>query len=142
VPSLFTRIITGELPARFLWKDDRCVAFLSIRPLRPGHTLVVPREEVDHWLDADPGLLAHLNATAQIIGKAQMAAFRPNRIGLVIAGLEVPHLHLHVVPIRGMQDLDFANQDPSPQPEMMDQAAASIRRELRGMGFGESAGAA
>lgn len=133
--SVFTRIINGELPGRFVWKDDQCVAFLSIRPLRPGHTLVVPRLEVDHWLDADPDLVAALMRTAQTIGKAQMAVFHPNRIGLMVAGLEVPHLHIHVVPIRGMQDLDFANQDPNPDASMMDGAATSIRAELRRMGL-------
>ena len=138
-PSIFTRIIDGELPARFVWQDPQCVAFLSIAPLRPGHTLVVPRLEVDHWLDADSELLSHLTATAQIIGKAQMAAFHPTRIGVVIAGLEVPHLHVHVVPIRGMQDLDFANADTKPDAGMMDEAAAAIRRELKGMGHSESA---
>ena len=138
--SIFTRVIRGELPARFVWQDRECVAFLSIAPLRPGHTLVVPRLEVDHWVDADPELLSHLTTTAQIIGKAQMAAFQPARIGMIIAGLEVPHLHLHVVPIRGMQDLDFANADSKPEAGMMDDAAAAIRRELKGMGFSESSG--
>ena len=137
--SIFTRIIDGELPARFVWKDPLCVAFLSIAPLRPGHTLVVPRLEVDHWTDADPELVAHLMKTAQIIGKAQLAAFHPARIGMVIAGLEVPHLHLHVVPIRGMQDLNFANQDTHPEASAMDDAAAAIRRELAGLGYSESA---
>lgn len=128
--SIFTRIINGELPARFVWQDDSCVAFLSIRPLRPGHTLVVPRAEVDHWLDVDPAVLSHLTEVAQKIGRAQMAAFKPARIGMMIAGLEVPHLHIHVVPIRGMQDLDFANQDPNPDQKTMDDAAKKIRDEL------------
>ena len=132
--SVFTRIIDGELPARFVWKDDTCVAFLSNRPLRPGHTLVVPRAEIDHWLDLEPGLLEELSVLAQIIGKAQMQVFSPNRIGLVIAGLEVPHVHIHVIPIRDMRDLDFANQDPNPEPSEMDEAAASLRGELRRMG--------
>ena len=138
--SIFTRIIRGELPARFVWQDKLCVGFLSNRPLRPGHALVVPRAEVDHWLDAEPELLAHVMQTAQVIGKAQMVAFRPNRIGMMIAGLEVPHLHIHVVPIRGVHDLDFSNQDANPDPDEMDRAAASIRRELRALGFAESAG--
>jgi len=140
VATLFTRIINGELPARFVWQDELCVVFLSNRPLRPGHALVVPRAEVDHWLDAEPKLLAHLMQTAQVVGKAQMFAFRPNRIGMMIAGLEVPHLHVHVVPIRGVHDLDFSNQDPNPDPEAMDRAAASIRQELRALGFIEAAG--
>ena len=138
MPSVFSRIIAGELPARFVWQDEHSVAFLSIRPLRPGHTLVVPRLEVDHWLDVDPALLSHLTKVAQLIGRAQMSAFKPERIGLMIAGLEVPHLHIHVVPIRGMQDLNFANQDPSPDEKMMDGAMRSIRDELRRLGEKES----
>jgi histidine triad (HIT) family protein len=139
VPTIFSRIIAGELPARFVWKDARCVAFLSNRPLRPGHTLVVPREEIDHWLDLDTDLLAHVVVTAQSIGKAQMAAFRPERIGLMLAGLEVPHAHFHVVPIRGVHDLDFGNQDPNPDEGMMEKAAEAIRAELKLLGFAEAA---
>ena len=137
--TIFSRIIAGELPARFVWKDARCVAFLSNRPLRPGHTLVVPREEIDHWLDLDTDLLAHVVVTAQSIGKAQMAAFKPARIGLMLAGLEVPHAHFHVVPIRGVHDLDFGNQDPNPDEAMMEKAAEAIRAELRRLGFSEAA---
>lgn len=133
--SVFARIIAGELPADFVWRDEVCVAFLSIRPLRPGHTLVVPRLEIDHWLDLEPGLLTHLASTAQTIGKAQMAAFKPTRIGLLLAGLEVPHVHFHVVPIREAHDLDFGNQDPNPDPAMMTQAGDSLRQELRRLGF-------
>ncbi len=137
--SIFSRIIAGELPARFVWKDKSCVAFLSIRPLRPGHLLVVPREEIDHWIDLQAGLLAHLAETAQAIGKAQMAGFKPVRIGVMLAGLEVPHTHIHVVPIRGVHDLDFDNQDPNPDPAMMDDAAETIRRELRTLGYAQVA---
>ena len=132
--SIFTRIIDGELPADFVWKDDLCVAFLANRPLRPGHTLVVPRLAADHWLDLEPGLLAHLTATAQTIGKAQMAVFKPAKIGLMLVGLEVPHVHFHVVPIRGPHDLDFDNQDPNPDPAMMKAAGESLRQELRRLG--------
>ena len=137
--SIFSKIIAGELPARFVWKDDSCVAFLSIRPLRPGHVLVVPREEIDHWIDLDVDLLAHAAETAQAIGKAQMAGFKPARIGVMLAGLEVPHCHIHVVPIRGVHDLDFDNQDPDPDPAMMEDAAATLRRELRKLGHSEVA---
>ena len=138
MPSIFSRIIAGELPARFVWRDEQAVAFLSNRPLRPGHTLVVPRLEVDHWLDVDPQILAHLTKIAQIIGRAQMAAFNPARVGMMIAGLEVPHLHIHVVPIRDMHDLDFGNQDPNPDPKVMDDAAHALRDGVRKLGFGES----
>jgi histidine triad (HIT) family protein len=109
VPSIFTRIIDGELPGHFVWRDDRCVAFLSIAPIREGHALVVPRLEVDHWLDLPPDLAAHLMTVAQRIGQAQQAALNPSRVGLIIAGLEVPHTHLHVIPIDRESDLNFAN---------------------------------
>lgn len=109
MPSIFTRIIDGELPGHFVWHDDECVAFLSIAPLREGHTLVVPRIEVDHWLDLPPELAAHLMVVAQRIGRAQQAAFNPSRVGMIIAGMEVPHTHLHVIPIDREADLNFAN---------------------------------
>jgi len=135
VSTVFSRVIAGELPARFVWKDDLCVVFLSNRPLRPGHALVVPRQEVDHWIDLDTSLLTHLTTVAQSIGKAQMAGFKPARIGVMLAGLEVPHVHFHVVPIRGVHDLDFGNQDPNPDPTVMDHAADTIRRQLRKFGY-------
>ena len=138
--TIFTQIIEGRLPARFVWKDDLCVVFLSNRPLRPGHCLVVPRQEIDHWIDLDSTLLAHLIETAQAIGRAPMAGFKPVRIGLMLAGLEVPHSHFHVVPIRGLHDLDFGNQDPNPDPAMMDGAAETIRRELRKLGYTQVSG--
>ncbi len=137
MPTIFTQIIEGKLPARFVWKDDRSVVFLSNRPLRPGHSLVVPRQEIDHWIDLDASLLGHLMETAQAIGRAQMAGFKPERIGVMLAGLEVPHCHLHVVPIRGLHDLDFGNQDPNPDPQMMDDAAETIRTELRRLGHAQ-----
>jgi histidine triad (HIT) family protein len=134
VTTIFSRIIDGELPADFVWRDDLSVAFLSNRPLRPGHTLVVPRAATDHWLDLEASLLAHLASTAQTIGKAQMAVFKPAKIGLMLVGLEVPHVHLHVVPIRGPHDLDFDNQDPNPDPATMKAAGESLRQELRRLG--------
>jgi len=99
MPSIFTRIIDGEIPGRFVWRDDRAVAFLSIEPMRPGHVLVVPRTEVDHWIDLEPELAAHLFTVAQQIGRAQQAEWNPRRVGVLIVGDEVPHVHIHVVPI-------------------------------------------
>jgi histidine triad (HIT) family protein len=130
--TIFTQIIEGRVPARFVWKDDRCVVFLSNRPLRPGHVLVVPRQEIDHWIDLEPSLLCHLAETAQAIGRAQMAGFKPARIGVMLAGLEVPHCHFHVVPIRGLHDLDFGNQDPDPATNMMDEAAETSGESCEG----------
>lgn len=128
--TIFTRIIQGELPGRFVYRDDRCAAFLSIAPLQPGHTLVVPIEEIDHWVDASPELNAHLMRVCHKIAVAQQAAFDPVKVGLMIAGLEVPHLHLHVVPIRGVHDLDFANADQNPDPAALDAAADALRAAL------------
>lgn len=130
MPTVFTHIINGDLPAHFVHRDDRCVAFMSINPLRPGHTLVVPIAEVDHWLDLEPELAAHLMVISQKIGVAQQVAFNPVRVGLMIAGLEVPHVHLHVVPISGVNDLDFANANPSPDPDGLAETAAAISRHL------------
>lgn len=135
--TLFTRIIEGELPGRFVWKDERCVALLTINPLNPGHTLVVPREEVDHWIDLPAELAAHLNEVARIVGIAMQAAFSPTKVGLIIAGLEVNHVHLHVVPINSLGDLNFANADTAPGDEDMDQAAAALRAALRALGRDE-----
>ncbi len=129
--TIFTRIIDGELPGRFVWRDDRCVSFLSINPLQPGHALVVPRAEVDHWVDLEPQLATHLMTVSHQVARAQQEAFSPVKVGLMIAGLEVPHVHLHLVPIRGVHDLDFANADPSPDAAALDDAAERIRSALR-----------
>ena len=133
--SLFTKIIEGELPGRFVWRDDTAVAFLSIAPLTPGHTLVVPIQEVEDWTDLDPDLLAHLTNVAQIVGKAIDRAFRPTKVGLMIAGLEVPHVHLHVSPINTVSDLNFANADPNASAESLDEAAERIRAALSDLGY-------
>lgn len=132
--SVFTRIIRGELPGRFVWRDEACVAFLSISPLRPGHTLVVPVEEIDHWLDCPAPLAGHLMDVAQRVGRAQLRAFGPKRVGLVIAGLEVAHTHLHVVPIETEADLHFAHAELDPDPAALDRAAQTLRAALAGQG--------
>lgn len=128
--TVFTKIIDGELPGTFVWRDEHCVAFMSINPLKPGHTLVVPRAEIDHWLDAPAPLQAHLFAVAAKVGEAQMTAFSPARIGLVIAGFEVPHLHLHVVPVDQLADMDFAAAPPMASPDELAGPAAAIRAAL------------
>ena len=136
--SLFTQIIDGKLPARFVWKDEHCCGFLTIHPLRPGHTLIVPRLEVDHWLDLDPPLASHLTLVAQSIGRAIDRVFHPAKVGLMIAGLEVPHTHLHVIPIRALADLNPANQDLNPDPADLDRAARDVRTALRELGYSEA----
>ncbi|MGH9186097.1 MAG: HIT family protein [Acidimicrobiales bacterium] len=132
--SLFTRIIEGELPGRFVWRDDRCVAFLTIAPLTPGHTLVAPVEEIPHWIDCPDDLIAHLMVVARTIGQAQVAAFSQARIGLIIAGMEVPHTHLHVLPIERESDLHFGNARHDVPDAELDDAAGKIRGELRDLG--------
>ncbi|CAN5506639.1 HIT family protein [soil metagenome] len=134
MPTLFSKIIDGDLPGRFVWEDDVCVAFLSVQPLTPGHTLVLPREEVDHWLDASTELRVHLFEVCHIIGSAIQAAFQPTRVGMMIAGMEVPHLHIHLAGIDSLREMEFGNADASPTPEAMDAAAESIRGVLREMG--------
>jgi len=138
MPTLFTRILRGELPARFVWRDERCAAFLSINPLRPGHVLVVPRDEVDHWLDLPAGLRDHLFGVAQTIGRALQEEWKPEKVGLVIVGLEVRHAHLHVVPIWGIDDLDFAQAEKNPAPAALDEAAGRVRAALRRLGFAQA----
>ncbi len=130
MPSVFARIIAGELSARFVWQDPVCVAFLSTSPLKPGHTLVVPREEVDDWLDLDDAARAHLFTVARKLGLAIRRAFKPQKVGVMIAGLEVRHVHIHLVPIDAVGDLDFARQERSPAPVGLDAAAEAIRRAL------------
>ena len=128
--TLFSRIISGELPGRFVWRDPQVVAFLTIAPLRQGHVLVVPIEEVDHWINLEPELMAHVIRVSQIIGRAVDRAFTPEKVGMMIAGLEVPHTHVHIVPMSGVRDLDFANADPDASAESLDEAAELIRTAL------------
>jgi histidine triad (HIT) family protein len=130
MPSLFTKIIEGEIPGTFVWRDDLCVAFMTIAPLRPGHTLVVPIEEIDHWIDLPDELRDHLFAVSGMIATAIQDAFQPTRVGLMIAGLEVPHAHIHLVPIDGVHDLDFANADESASRDDIEEAADMIRAAL------------
>jgi diadenosine tetraphosphate (Ap4A) HIT family hydrolase len=128
--SIFTRIIAGELPGRFVYRDDRCVAILTIAPLKPGHTLVIPIEEIDHWLDVPEDLSAHLFQVAARIGRVLQSVFQPEKVGLIIAGLEVRHVHLHLVPIWQVRDLDFSRQEANPDPTALDVAMEQIRAVL------------
>jgi diadenosine tetraphosphate (Ap4A) HIT family hydrolase len=128
--TVFTKIINGELPGRFVYSDDDIVAFLTIEPMTQGHTLVVPRAEVDNWQDIDPAVFNRVMAVSQLIGKAVCKAFDTERSGLIIAGLEVPHLHVHVFPARNLSDFGFANVDRNPSPESLDEAQTKIKAAL------------
>lgn len=138
MPTLFTRIIEGELPGHFIWRDDRAVAFLTINPVHRGHALVVPREVVDHWLDAPAGLLGHLMEVARAVGRAQQAAFPTERTALVVLGTEVPHLHFHVIPADGPEDVAFQRATAPDQAELAE-VAVRLRAELSALGHGETA---
>jgi histidine triad (HIT) family protein len=132
--TVFTKIIDGEFPGTFVWRDDLCVGFMSINPLAPGHVLVVPIEEIDHWIDVSRDVAARLMDVARTIGLAQRKAFECERIGLIVAGYEVPHTHVHVIPTTNMSQFSFSNAAPSVAPADLESWAESIRAELRDAG--------
>lgn len=136
--TIFSRIIDGELPGRFVWRDERVVAFLPIAVLAPGHTLVVPIEPVDHWIDLDDDLNAAVWAVARKIGAALQEAFQPSRVGVLVVGEEVPHTHVHLVPFHELAQMSFANVDTSPDPAELDRQMELIRATLRSQGHGAS----
>lgn len=139
MPTIFTRIIDGELPGYFVWRDPDVVAFLTIEPFAPGHTLVVPRAEVDHWIDMPPELNAKVFETARVIGQAIQRAFAPRRVGLLIAGEEVPHAHVHVIGFENVGQLSFSAIDRDVTQDALAAAAEAIRTELRALGRSEVA---
>jgi diadenosine tetraphosphate (Ap4A) HIT family hydrolase len=134
--TLFTKIIDGEIPGRFVWADDVAVAFATIAPITDGHVLVVPRVEVDQLTDAPDELLAHLTSVAKSIGQAQKAAWDAPRAALLVAGFEIPHLHLHVLPAWDEASLTFANARHDVPVDELDAAAERLRAALRDAGHG------
>lgn len=134
--TLFTSIIAGDIPGRFIWADDRAVAFTTIAPISAGHTLVVPRDEVSEFTDASDDLLAHLIAVAKRIGQAQKVAFAAPRAALIVAGFEVPHLHVHVLPAWGESELSFEHADSNVSGACLDEAALKLRAALADAGHG------
>ena len=134
MPTVFTRIINGELPGRFVYEDERVVGFLTIAPITHGHTLVVPREEIDHWQDVETDAFNHVMAVSRRIGRAVRLAFDAPRAGLLVAGLEVPHLHIHVFPAYSLGDFNIGNADPNPSPESLDDAQTKIKEALAQLG--------
>ena len=129
--TLFTRIIQGQIPGTFVYRDDLCVAFMTISPITAGHVLVVPIDEVDEWTDLSSELSSHLFAVAAQIGEAQKMAFKCERIALIIAGFEVPHCHLHLIPSNSMADLNFENAVTSSNRDDLEQSSTLIIAELR-----------
>ena len=133
--TLFTKIIDGEIPGTFVYRDEHCVAFMTISPITTGHSLVVPVKEIDQWTDLPQVLNEHLFNVAKIIGNATKRAFNCERIALVIAGYEIPHCHLHVILSNSMADLEFANARTNVDRKELEQAADRIIVELRRAGI-------
>lgn len=136
--TLFTRIIEGEIPGRFVWKDEDVVAFLTIQPITDGHLMVVPRREVAHWVDLEPDLLGKLMDVAQKIAKVQESEFNARRIGVLMEGYEIPHVHVHIWPTQSAADFDVHNVDPDPDPAKLDDNAERLRAALRDAGYAEN----
>ena len=128
--TIFTRIIAGEIPGTFVHRDEIAVAFMSINPITDGHLLVVPVEEVDEWTDLSPDVSRHLFDLSARLGRAQKIAFGCERVGLIVAGYEVPHCHIHVIPTNSLADLSFANAAASVERSTLDEHARRILAAL------------
>ena len=124
--TIFTRIIDGQIPGTFVHKDEACVAFMSINPLADGHVLVIPRDEVDHWVDLSPYIASHLFEVSHRISRALSIAFPCEKVGLIIAGYEVNHSHIHLIPTTHMGQLNFANAAASVERSTLEAHAEKI----------------
>ncbi|WP_132050891.1 HIT family protein [Pseudocnuella soli] len=128
--TLFSKIIAGEIPSYKIAEDDRFFAFLDVFPLRTGHVLVVPKVEVDNLFDLEPEYLSGILTFAQPIGKAIERAFACNRCGISVIGLEVPHAHVHLVPINNSNDLNFTQSKPRATDDALQKVQQLILAEL------------
>lgn len=127
MPSIFTRIVNGEIPCHRVGEDDRYLAFLDINPLREGHTLVIPKVEVDYLFDLEEDLLAGILPFSREVARKIEAVVPCARIGVSVIGLEVPHAHVHLIPIDGVHDMEFSRARPSFTPEQLAATAERIR---------------
>ncbi|MGV3592414.1 MAG: HIT family protein [Gammaproteobacteria bacterium] len=132
--SIFSKILAGELPGHFVWKDDICFAIMTIQPIRAGHLIVIPNDEINHWDDMPDTTAAHVMLVAQKIAKGIKAVIPCKRVGVTVIGLEVPHAHVHLVPIDNLVDIDFKLAHAVPQDELA-ATAKSIREALASLGF-------
>jgi histidine triad (HIT) family protein len=128
--SIFTKIVQGEIPCHKIAEDDKYFAFLDISPLAKGHTLVIPKQEVDYIFDLEDDVLAGLNLFAKKIAKAIDKSVECKRVGVAVIGLEVPHTHIHLVPLNNIGDLNFENPKLSPSQEELAEVAEAIRKNL------------
>ena len=129
-PSIFTKIINGEIPCQKVYEDDWVLAFLDINPINEGHTLVVPKMEVDNFFDMPDGYLTEMLLFAKPIAKAIEKAFDCNRCGISVVGLEVPHAHVHLIPINSADDLNFTRGKLKLSQEEMKKSAEQILKYL------------
>ena len=120
--SIFTKIIQGEVPCHKVYEDDSFFAFLDIHPIRPGHVLVVPKQEIDRFFDLDDELLSGIVLVSKKISRAIEEVVPCDRVGVAVAGLEVPHAHVHLIPINEVADLDFAKAKPASSEELEEMA--------------------
>ena len=127
--SVFSKIVAGDIPAERLAEDDRFLAFLDVRPIRPGHSLVIPKQEIDHFFDLPDDLLGDLMVFAKPVANAIRAVTGAARVGCVVVGVEVPHAHLHLVPVDGAHDIDFRRATPA-EPEELAALGERIRAAL------------
>ncbi len=120
--TLFTKIIKGEIPAYKILENDKFLAFLDIRPIKPGHTLVIPKCEVDYIFDLDDQLLSQILVFSKKVAKMIAKVVDCKRVGIMVAGLEVPHAHVHLVPITSLGDLNFSNAKEVDQNQLREMA--------------------
>ncbi len=135
--SIFTNILNKETTGHFVWEDELCFSIMTIQPIRDGHLMVIPKMEVNHWDDVPPETAGHLMLVAQKIAKAMKAVIPCKRIGVSVIGLEVPHAHIHLIPIDNMGDLDFSLAKEMPQKKLAATAKA-IRESLQARGYSEA----
>jgi histidine triad (HIT) family protein len=118
MPSIFSRIVAREIPAHILREDDRFLALLDVRPIREGHTLVIPKEEIDDIFDVPDSILSGLMPFAKPVAKAIKEVTGAARVGIAVVGLEVPHAHVHLIPIDGLHDIDFRRAKPAEDEDL------------------------
>ena len=128
--TIFSRIIQGEIPCYRIAEEDRFFAFLDINPMTKGHTLVVPKQEIDYLFDLDDTLLADMMVFAKKVAKAIGAALPCERVGMMVIGLEVPHAHIHLIPINREGDMNLANPRVTLSKEEFEEIAARIRSRI------------
>jgi len=128
--SIFTKIINGEIPCHKIAEDDNFIAFLDVFPLQKGHTLVVPKKEIDNIFDVEDAALGNMMVFAKKVAKAMENTFDCKKIGVTVIGLEVPHAHIHLIPIKAEKDMNFANKKLTLESEEMQSIAESIMKNL------------